>query len=407
MGETHPTSLGWTSWHDRLHRRLLMQPQLLPQGSSLLLAVSGGQDSMALLALLQDLAPLHGWDLNLWHGDHGWHDNSSRIAAELSSWCQKWQLSLQVDQAAPGEVPSEAKARQWRYERLEQRGRQAGADVVTGHTASDRAETMLLQLARGSDLAGLAALPSVRPLSPEGPRLRRPLLHLQRRDTLQICRDLALPIWEDPSNQSPEFARNRIRQEVLPVLEELHPGCSQRISDLAERVSQVRDSQTELSRMALKLLQTAAGLDRRGLGALSSASRRLLLAQWLQQQGVPALPASQLDELSRRDWKVVPPAVRPILPGAGNSAGKGRSWCCSSAQQSINRRGHQTRSTPAALQTDLGQATGRQMLLAFRHPHKTHRHADHQAGGWSTGGHLLQQHLKGGWRTADQHHRSR
>ena len=277
-----------------------MQPQLLPQGSALLLAVSGGQDSMALLALLQELAPLHGWGLSLWHGDHGWHEGSSRIAAELSSWCQQHQLPLQVDQAAPGDVPSEAKARQWRYKRLEQRGLQAGADVVTGHTASDRTETMLLQLARGSDLAGLAALPSVRPLSPEGPRLRRPLLHLQRRDTLQICRDLALPIWEDPSNQSPEFARNRIRQEVLPVLEELHPGCSQRISDLAERVSQVRDSQTELSRMALKLLQTAAGLDRRGLGALSSASRRLLLAQWLLLQGVPALPASQLDELSRR-----------------------------------------------------------------------------------------------------------
>ncbi|MDA9699611.1 tRNA lysidine(34) synthetase TilS [Synechococcus sp. AH-736-M02] len=292
--------MGWTSWHDRLHRRLLMQPQLLPQGSTLLLAVSGGQDSMALLALLQDLAPLHGWGLSLWHGDHRWHDGSSQIAAELNSWCQQRQLPLQVDQAAPGHVPSEAKARQWRYERLEQRGRDAGADVVTGHTASDRAETMLLQLARGSDLAGLAALPSVRPLSTEGPRLRRPLLHLQRRDTLQICRDLALPIWEDPSNQSPEFARNRIRQEVLPVLEELHPGCSQRISDLAERVSQVRDSHTELSQMALKLLETTAGLDRRGLGALSSATRRLLLAQWLQQQGVPALPASQLNELSRR-----------------------------------------------------------------------------------------------------------
>ena len=292
--------MGWTSWHDRLHRRLLMQPQLLPQGSSLLLAVSGGQDSMALLALLQDLAPLHGWSLSLWHGNHRWHDGSSRIAAELSNWCQQQQLPLQLDQAAPRDVPSEAKARQWRYERLEQRGRQAGADVVTGHTASDRAETMLLQLARGSDLAGLAALPSVRPLSPEGPQLRRPLLHLQREDTLQICRELALPIWEDPSNQSPEFARNRIRQEVLPVLEALHPGSTQRMSDLAERVSQVRDSQTELSQMALKLLQTAAGLNRRGLGALSSATRRLLLAQWLQQQGVPALPASQLNELSRR-----------------------------------------------------------------------------------------------------------
>ena len=87
MGETHPSFLSWTSWHDRLHRRLLMQPQLLPQGSSLLLAVSGGQDSMALLALLQDLAPLHGWSLSLWHGDHRWHDGSSRIAAELSNWC--------------------------------------------------------------------------------------------------------------------------------------------------------------------------------------------------------------------------------------------------------------------------------------------------------------------------------
>nr|WP_284500249.1 tRNA lysidine(34) synthetase TilS [Synechococcus sp. MU1651] len=292
--------MGWTSWHDRLHRRLLMQPQLLPQGSSLLLAVSGGQDSIALLALLQDLAPLHGWSLSLWHGDHRWHDNSSRIAAELSSWCQQRQLPLQVDQAAPGKVPSEAKARQWRYERLAQRGRQADADVVTGHTASDRAETMLLQLARGSDMAGMAALPSIRPLSPEGPLLRRPLLHLQRRDTLQICQDLALPIWEDPSNQSPEFSRNRIRQEVLPVLEALHPGSTQRMSDLAERVSQVRDSQTELSQMALGVLQTAAGLDRRGLGALSPATRRLLLAQWLQQQGVPALPSSQLDELSRR-----------------------------------------------------------------------------------------------------------
>ena len=300
MGETHPSFLSWTSWHDRLHRRLLMQPQLLPQGSSLLVAVSGGQDSMALLALLQDLAPLHGWGLNLWHGDHGWHDTSSRNAAELSSWCQQQHLSLQVDQAAPGEVPSEAKARQWRYERLAQRGHQAGADVVTGHTASDRAETMLLQLARGSDLAGLAALPSVRPLSPQGPQLRRPLLHLQRHDTLRICRKLALPIWEDPSNQSPEFGRNRIRQEVLPVLEALHPGSTQRMSDLAERVSQVRDSQTELSRMALELLQTPAGLDRRGLGALNPANRRLLLAQWLQQQGVPPLAATQLNELSRR-----------------------------------------------------------------------------------------------------------
>ncbi len=315
MGETHPDPLGWTSWHDRLHRRLLMQPQLLPQGSHLLLAVSGGQDSMAMLALLQDLAPLHSWSLSFWHGDHRWHDGSSQIAAELGAWCQQRQLRLQVDQAAPGQVPSEAKARQWRYERLQQRGLEAGADVVTGHTASDRAETMLLQLARGSDLAGLAALPSIRPISPEGPQLRRPLLHLQRQDTLQICRDLSLPVWEDPSNQSPAFARNRIRREVLPVLEELHPGCSQRISGLAERVSQVRDSQTELGRMALEGLQTPTGLDRRRLGALSPVTRRLLLADWLQQQGVPPLHADQLEQLSQRLREGAPGGAADLAGG--------------------------------------------------------------------------------------------
>ena len=280
-----------------------MQPQLLPQGSTLLLAVSGGQDSMALLALLQDLAPLHGWSLSLWHGDHGWHDGSSRIAAELSSWCQQRQLPMQVDQAAPGEVPSEAKARQWRYERLEQRGRQAGADVVTGHTASDRAETLLLQLARGTDLAGLGALRPVRPLfndSPDGAQLRRPLLGFSRADTSAMCRDLQVPIWHDPSNQSPAFARNRIRAEVLPVLEQLHPGCSQRMANLAERTSQLRDTQQELSQLALQPLRTSTGLDRRRLGALQPSTRRQLLVIWLAQQGVTALNAALLEQLTDR-----------------------------------------------------------------------------------------------------------
>jgi tRNA(Ile)-lysidine synthase len=292
--------LGWTSWHDRLHRHLLQQPQLLPDGLCLLLAVSGGQDSMALLALLQGLAPLHGWTLSVWHGDHRWHHGSTQIATELSQWCSQRGLAIQVDQAEPEHVRSEDGARRWRYQQLEEQARQASADVVTGHTASDRAETMLLQLARGSDLAGLAALPFVRSLSPDGPKLRRPLLHLQRSDTLQVCQDLSLPIWEDPSNQSPIHARNRIRQEVLPVLEELYPGCSKRMSALSARVSQVRDIQQELSNAALLNLATPAGLDRRRLGELRQATRRLLLAHWLQRQGIQPLPADQLEQLSRK-----------------------------------------------------------------------------------------------------------
>jgi tRNA(Ile)-lysidine synthase len=303
VGEQRPLALAWSPWHDRLHRRLQQQPKLLPEDRALLLAVSGGQDSMALLVLLQELQRLHHWPLTIWHGDHGWHPESAVIAADLTSWCQQRDLPIQVDQAPQGSTTSEASARQWRYFQLQQRAEQLGADVVTGHTASDRAETLLLQLARGTDLAGLSALRPVRPLSnntPDGAQLRRPLLGFSRTDTAAVCRDLQVPIWEDPSNESPAFARNRIRAEVLPVLEQLHPGSSQRMAELAERTSQLQDTQQELSQLALEPLRTSTGLDRRRLGALQPSTRRQLLAVWLVEQGVPGLNAALLQQLTDR-----------------------------------------------------------------------------------------------------------
>ena len=71
MEEQCPFTVAWTSWHHQLHNRLLLQPKLLPEGARLLLAISGGQDSMALLGLLQLLQVRHRWTLKLWHGDHG------------------------------------------------------------------------------------------------------------------------------------------------------------------------------------------------------------------------------------------------------------------------------------------------------------------------------------------------
>ena len=303
MGEQRPLALAWSPWHDRLHRRLQQHPLLLPDGQPLLLAVSGGQDSMALLVLLQELQRLHHWPLNIWHGDHSWHPGSAAIAAELQTWCQQRDLPIQVDQAPQSSTTSEASARQWRYSQLQQRAEQLSADVVTGHTASDRAETLLLQLARGTDLAGLGALRPVRPLcndSPDAAQLRRPLLGFSRADTAAMCRDLQVPIWEDPSNESPAFARNRIRAEVLPVLEQLHPGSSQRMAELAERTSHLQDTQTELSQLALEPLRTSTGLDRRRLGALQPSTRRQLLVIWLAQQGVTALNAALLEQLTDR-----------------------------------------------------------------------------------------------------------
>ncbi|MAS28770.1 MAG: tRNA lysidine(34) synthetase TilS [Synechococcus sp. NAT40] len=299
----------WSGWHDRLHRELLKQPKLLPQGAMLLLAVSGGQDSMALTALLLGLRRLHNWTLHGWHGDHSWHQGSSAIATELQRWSEDQGLRLAISRANAEQAGSEAKARDWRYDQL---GRtaveisQAHPDlpcrrVICAHTATDKAETLLLQMARGTDLAGLGSLRRERTLdSANDPKLLlvRPLLSFTRKETATICSELKLPIWNDPSNNDLRFGRNRIRQEVLPVLNAMHPGCEQRMAHLSERLSQLEDSQSALLQLSLRTLEQGPGLNRRHVAALAPGLRRMLLAQWLRDQGAPPLNHRQLDDLT-------------------------------------------------------------------------------------------------------------
>ena len=293
----------WSAWHHQLHQRLLKKPQLLPAGSGLVLAISGGQDSMALLGLLRDLRHKHAWTLKLWHGDHGWHHHSGEIAAELSAWCRSQGFDIRISRAEQGQANSEAKARAWRYAELQKAAEEWDSDVVTAHTASDRAEGVLMNMARGCDIEGLSNLREVRPLSehmPLGPRLRRPLLHLRRDETAAICSSLQLPIWLDPSNADQSLERNRIRHQVMPVLNQLHPGCEQRMADLSERLSQVRDIQAGLCDLALQSLIHGAGLDRQTMRRLDDPTCRALLATWLRRQGTPRITSQLLDELSHR-----------------------------------------------------------------------------------------------------------
>lgn len=292
----------WSPDHLRLHRLLLSRPALLPQGSPLLLAVSGGQDSMALVGLLQDLARLHHWSLALWHGDHRWRRESEQQAEALAAWARQRQLPLTIDVwSAP--QPGEAAARAWRYGRLSDRAQQAGVSrVVTGHTASDRAETLLLRLARGSHRRGLGSPQALRPLA-DDLQLARPLLQFSRADTARLCQELALPVWPDASNDDPAYSRNRIRLEVLPVLEGLHPGASQRICALSERLAEEEQAIAELTDLALAPLiapEPAGSLNRRALMALAPANQRRLLQRWLEQSGLASLPARQLDDLLQR-----------------------------------------------------------------------------------------------------------
>ncbi len=303
-----PEATAWSRDHLRLHRWLRRTPTLLPAGAPLLLAVSGGQDSMALTGLLLGLRRLYGWRLHLWHGDHRWRAESGQQAAALVAWAAGRGLDLRLE-PAPVPPATEAAARAWRYGCLAGEARRLGcAHVLTGHTASDRAETVLLNLARGSHRRGLTTPRSLRRLNREAdsPTLVRPLLPFTREDTGRICRELGLPVWIDAGNGDLRYARNRVRSEVLPVLEGLHPGSARRISALAERWGRELEAEEELLDLALESLARPAtapargALARRRLTGLAPASQGRLLQHWLRRCDRGALASDTLALLVAR-----------------------------------------------------------------------------------------------------------
>ena len=277
-----PSTTSWSCWHHRLHRSLLASPQLLPSGAALLVAVSGGQDSLCLLQLLQDLRRLHYWSLQVFHGDHRWRPDSGTNAAHVRSLCATWGIPCHLEVAA-GRLPSEAAARQWRYGCAVTLCRRLGCShLVTGHTATDRAETLLFHLCRGSGSRGLGSLRPQRPLAP-GLRLTRPLLHFTRQDTLRCCRALKLPIWSDVSNNDQRLARNRIRQRVLPELEQVNGAAVAHMASCAQQLAEESDLLDQLAREALSAMgaHRSTSLSPQAWAALPRALAGRCLAHWI------------------------------------------------------------------------------------------------------------------------------
>jgi tRNA(Ile)-lysidine synthase len=225
--------LTWTPLHDRLHRTL-RQRQLLPKNSQLLIAVSGGQDSLCLAKLLLDLRSKWYWQLGIVHCDHQWREDSAANAAHVEQLAISWELPY-YQKTATTIVKSEAAARQWRYETFSQIALETGYSiVVTGHTQSDRAETLLYNLMRGAGADGLQSLTWMRSIV-AGVNLVRPLLEIDRHQTGQFCQEQQLPIWEDSTNQDLNYARNRIRHELIPYLQtHFNSGVEANIAKTAE-----------------------------------------------------------------------------------------------------------------------------------------------------------------------------
>jgi len=275
----------WTPLHAQIHRTLRSR-QLLPRDRNVLIAVSGGQDSLCLVKLLLDLQPKWGWSLAVAHCDHRWRDDSLANAQHVENLAKTWATPFYCA-TTERTLQSEAAARTWRYQALSAIAHQNNYQyLVTGHTQSDRAETLLYNLTRGSGADGLQALTWQRSLEPKL-QLVRPLLEVPRYITARFCQEMHLPIWEDATNQDSKYARNRIRQELIPYLQErFNPQVELALAQTAELL-QAEVEYLEYSAQQLKQQAThpqePLKLNRQILQAAPLALQRRVMRQLLQQ----------------------------------------------------------------------------------------------------------------------------
>ncbi|CAL9465922.1 tRNA lysidine(34) synthetase TilS [Streptomyces sp. enrichment culture] len=268
-----------------------------------LVACSGGADSMALASALTFEAPRLGVRAGGITVDHGLQAGSDRRAAEVVQRMRE--LGLDPAESVAVRVGRdggpEAAARDARYAALDAAAERHGATaVLLGHTRDDQAETVLLGLARGSGIRSLSGMAAV---SGADGRYRRPFLQLDRQTARRACMVQSLPVWDDPHNADPAFTRSRLRHEGLPALEKaLGKGV---VEALARTAQLSRDDADALDAWASRaedgVRDPEGRLECAGLHALPPAVRRRVLRRAAIEAGAPAgsLFARHIEEVDR------------------------------------------------------------------------------------------------------------
>ncbi|SCX39378.1 tRNA(Ile)-lysidine synthase [Klenkia marina] len=250
-----------------------------------LVACSGGADSVALAAAVAFEAPRAGVAAGAVTVDHGLQPGSAERAGSTAELLRGLGLHpVVVRRVEVGTAGGpEAAARAARYAVLDRAAADHGARIALGHTRDDQAETVLLGLGRGSGPRSLAGMAPVRG------HLWRPLLDLPRATTRAACTAQGLPVWDDPHNTDPAFTRVRLRHEVLPLLEDVLGGGV--AGSLARTAALLREDCEALDALAAAVPDPA---DCTALAALPAAVRRRALRGWLLAHGVPDLAAVHL-----------------------------------------------------------------------------------------------------------------
>jgi len=256
----------------------------LEAGDVVLVAVSGGADSLALaFAILKEATPLALRPIAITI-DHQLQAGSAQQAEKVKKQLLEiGYKDVYIEKVVVStESGLEAGARAARYQALDSCAEKTGAlKIFLGHTRDDQAETVLLGLARGSGARSLSAM------AEENGKYVRPFLRLTRQDTEAACRELALEIWNDPHNFNSDFSRVKVRQEILPLMEEkLGPGIA---AALARTAALLRDDADALDAIADQEIAQSnlADLDCEHLASLPRAIRTRVIRAAIYECGAP------------------------------------------------------------------------------------------------------------------------
>lgn len=276
-----------------------LAPSISP-GAHLVLGLSGGIDSAALLSALAELAPELRFSLRALHVDHRISPNSQDWAAFCSRLCARLGVPLQVevvDVAPYRHLGLEGAARKARYQAFSR----IDADfLVLAQHRDDQAETLLLRLLRGAGLRGLAAMSPLRSLADTRAKLVRPLLGVPRAEIEAFARERGLEWVEDESNADTVRQRNFLRHEAFPVLERQFPAARAAIARAAANLGEARELLDAMAQGDLDACRAAGAVDVPALLRLGDARAKNVLRYWCDLHDIEPLSAARLGELLRQ-----------------------------------------------------------------------------------------------------------
>ncbi len=254
----------------------------IPPGTTILVGLSGGADSAALMHAMLDLRARFEVEIAAAHLNHRIRPHESdRDEAFVREMCARLGVELRVERAHGLEADSpnlEERARDARHRFLNRTADALGADYIAlGHHADDQAETVLMRLLRGAGGAGLAAMAGCGP-----GRLIRPMLALSRAEILAYIHARGIAFVEDSSNRSPAILRSRIRTELIPMLErEYAPGLRRRLSEVAGEMRSVDDFLVAAASIEFNAMRSDGALDVARFGALAPAIQMTVIRLYL------------------------------------------------------------------------------------------------------------------------------